>query len=83
MPADPSSAAFPIVAALMVPGSDIVVEGVMMNPLRTGLLTTLLEMGARIEFSTGASKAAKRSPTCGSARRADAASMCRPRARRR
>ena len=38
VPADPSSAAFPIVAALIVPGSDIVVEGVMMNPLRTGLL---------------------------------------------
>ena len=49
VPADPSSAAFPIVAALIVPGSDIVVEGVMMNPLRSGLLTTLLEMGARIE----------------------------------
>jgi 3-phosphoshikimate 1-carboxyvinyltransferase len=49
VPADPSSAAFPIVAALVTPGSDIVVEGVMMNPLRTGLLTTLLEMGARIE----------------------------------
>ncbi len=49
VPADPSSAAFPIVAALIVPGSDVVVEGVMMNPLRTGLLTTLIEMGARIE----------------------------------
>jgi 3-phosphoshikimate 1-carboxyvinyltransferase len=49
VPADPSSAAFPIVAALIVPGSDIVVEGVMMNPLRTGLLTTLKEMGALIE----------------------------------
>jgi 3-phosphoshikimate 1-carboxyvinyltransferase len=49
VPADPSSAAFPIVAALIAPGSDIVVEGVMMNPLRSGLLTTLLEMGARIE----------------------------------
>ncbi len=49
VPADPSSAAFPIVAALIVPGSDIVVEGVMMNPLRTGLLTTLAEMGAHIE----------------------------------
>ena len=41
VPGDPSSAAFPIVAALIVPGSDIVVEGVMMNPLRTGLLQTL------------------------------------------
>ncbi len=46
---DPSSAAFPLVAALIVPGSDIVIEGVMMNPLRIGLLTTLLEMGADIE----------------------------------
>ena len=50
VPADPSSAAFPIVAALIVPGSDIVIEGVMTNPLRTGLLTTLLEMGADIVF---------------------------------
>jgi 3-phosphoshikimate 1-carboxyvinyltransferase len=49
VPADPSSAAFPIVAALIVPGSDIVVEGVMMNPLRSGLLTTLVEMGADVE----------------------------------
>ena len=49
VPADPSSAAFPLVAALIVPGSDIVVEGMMMNPLRTGLLQTLFEMGARIE----------------------------------
>ena len=49
VPADPSSAAFPIVAALITPGSDIIVEGVMTNPLRSGLLTTLLEMGASIE----------------------------------
>jgi 3-phosphoshikimate 1-carboxyvinyltransferase len=49
VPGDPSSAAFPIVAGLIAPGSDIVVEGVMMNPLRTGLITTLLEMGARVE----------------------------------
>jgi 3-phosphoshikimate 1-carboxyvinyltransferase len=49
VPADPSSAAFPIVAALLVPGSDIVIENVMTNPLRTGLLTTLREMGAEIE----------------------------------
>ena len=48
VPADPSSAAFPIVAALIVPGSDIVVEGVMTNPLRSGLMTTLIEMGADI-----------------------------------
>lgn len=49
VPADPSSAAFPTVAALLVPGSDIVLEGVMMNPLRSGLVATLREMGARIE----------------------------------
>lgn len=48
VPADPSSAAFPIVAALIVPGSDIVIESVMTNPLRGGLLTTLREMGADI-----------------------------------
>ena len=51
VPADPSSAAFPIVAALIVPGSEVVVEGVMMNPLRTGLITTLREMGADIAES--------------------------------
>jgi 3-phosphoshikimate 1-carboxyvinyltransferase len=49
VPADPSSAAFPLVAALIVPGSEIVLEGVMLNPLRTGLLLTLKEMGASIE----------------------------------
>ncbi|MFO1150040.1 MAG: 3-phosphoshikimate 1-carboxyvinyltransferase [Alsobacter sp.] len=49
VPADPSSAAFPMVAALIVPGSDVVLEGVMLNPLRTGLITTLVEMGASIE----------------------------------
>jgi 3-phosphoshikimate 1-carboxyvinyltransferase len=49
VPADPSSAAFPLVAALIVPGSDLVLEGVMTNPLRAGLLATLLEMGAGIE----------------------------------
>ncbi|MDB5621133.1 3-phosphoshikimate 1-carboxyvinyltransferase [Tardiphaga sp.] len=51
VPADPSSAAFPIVAALVVPGSDIVLTDVMTNPLRTGLFTTLREMGASIEES--------------------------------
>lgn len=51
VPGDPSSAAFPIVAALLVPGSRVVVENVGLNPLRTGLFTTLREMGAvlRIE----------------------------------
>jgi 3-phosphoshikimate 1-carboxyvinyltransferase len=51
VPADPSSAAFPIVAALIVPGSEIVLTDVMTNPLRTGLFTTLREMGASIEES--------------------------------
>jgi 3-phosphoshikimate 1-carboxyvinyltransferase len=51
VPADPSSAAFPIVAALIVEGSDIVFSDVMTNPLRTGLFTTLREMGAHIEES--------------------------------
>lgn len=50
VPADPSSAAFPLAAALIVPGSAIVLEGVMMNPLRTGLFLTLREMGADIEM---------------------------------
>jgi 3-phosphoshikimate 1-carboxyvinyltransferase len=49
VPADPSSAAFPLVAALIVPGSDVIIEGMMMNPLRTGLLATLQEMRARID----------------------------------
>jgi 3-phosphoshikimate 1-carboxyvinyltransferase len=49
VPADPSSAAFPLVATLIVPGSELILEGVMMNPLRTGLLTTLKEMGAQFE----------------------------------
>ena len=51
VPADPSSAAFPIVAALIVEGSDVTLSDVMTNPLRTGLFTTLREMGAFIEES--------------------------------
>ncbi len=49
VPSDPSSAAFPLVAALVAPGSDLVIASVMTNPLRTGLLTTLIDMGAAIE----------------------------------
>ena len=49
VPADPSSAAFPLVAALIVPDSDLTLTDVMTNPLRTGLFTTLREMGASIE----------------------------------
>lgn len=50
VPADPSSAAFLIAAALIVPGSDVTLEGVLVNPTRTGLYTTLKEMGADLEF---------------------------------
>ncbi|MER8684735.1 3-phosphoshikimate 1-carboxyvinyltransferase [Mesorhizobium sp. M1405] len=50
VPGDPSSAGFPLVAALIVPGSDITIENVLMNPTRTGLLLTLQEMGARIDI---------------------------------
>jgi 3-phosphoshikimate 1-carboxyvinyltransferase len=49
VPADPSSAAFPLVAALIVAGSDVILSDVMTNPLRTGLFTTLRDMGASIE----------------------------------
>ncbi len=49
VPADPSSAAFPLVAALLVPGSEVILTDVMTNPLRTGLIVTLREMGADIE----------------------------------
>jgi 3-phosphoshikimate 1-carboxyvinyltransferase len=50
VPGDPSSAAFPLVAALIVPGSDVILEGIGINPTRTGLLDSLLEMGADIAF---------------------------------
>ncbi|MBK1696124.1 3-phosphoshikimate 1-carboxyvinyltransferase [Rhodovibrio salinarum] len=48
VPADPSSAAFPLVAGLLVPGSRVELPAVGMNPHRTGLLTTLREMGAAL-----------------------------------
>ncbi|MFC6490746.1 3-phosphoshikimate 1-carboxyvinyltransferase [Nitratireductor sp. GCM10026969] len=48
VPGDPSSAAFPLVAALIVPGSDVTIENVLMNPTRTGLILTLQQMGADI-----------------------------------
>ncbi len=49
VPGDPSSAAFPVVAALLTPGSEIVVKGITLNPHRAGLYTTLIEMGGDIE----------------------------------
>jgi 3-phosphoshikimate 1-carboxyvinyltransferase len=48
VPCDPSSAAFPLVAALIVPGSEVRIPGVLLNPRRTGLIDTLREMGADI-----------------------------------
>ena len=48
VPGDPSSAAFPIVAALILPGSDVVIENVGLNPHRIGLIDTLIEMGGAI-----------------------------------
>jgi 3-phosphoshikimate 1-carboxyvinyltransferase len=50
VPRDPSSAAFPTCAALIVDGSDITVPGVSQNLTRNGLYLTLVEMGARIDF---------------------------------
>lgn len=50
IPGDPSSAAFPLVAALLCPGSEVRIEGVLVNPLRIGLIGTLREMGAEIRF---------------------------------
>jgi len=50
VPGDISSAAFPIVAALVTEGSDVTIENVGMNALRTGIVTSLLEMGADIAF---------------------------------
>lgn len=49
VPGDPSSAAFPMVAALITPGSDIVLENIMLNPHRDGLIHVLRDMGGQIE----------------------------------
>ena len=49
VPGDPSSAAFFIVAALIVPGSDLVIENVGLNPTRAGIVTVLKQMGGSIE----------------------------------
>ncbi|SDB68617.1 3-phosphoshikimate 1-carboxyvinyltransferase [Belnapia rosea] len=48
VPGDPSSAAFPLVAALLVPGSHLTLANIGLNPLRTGLFATLREMGAEL-----------------------------------
>ncbi len=51
VPADPSSAAFLVVGALITKGSDITINNVGINPARTGLFTTLIEMGGKIDFN--------------------------------
>lgn len=51
VPSDPSSAAFPIVAALLTPGSKIVAEAVLLSPTRAGLYETLIEMGAKLTIT--------------------------------
>jgi 3-phosphoshikimate 1-carboxyvinyltransferase len=51
VPGDPSSAAFPLAAGLIVPGSEVTVEGVMLNALRTGLFDTWIEMGADLTIA--------------------------------
>jgi 3-phosphoshikimate 1-carboxyvinyltransferase len=53
VPADFSSAAFFVVAALLVPGSEVALEDVGLNPTRTGLLTILARMGAEVEVEDG------------------------------
>lgn len=50
VPGDPSSAAFPLVAALILPGSDVTLTNIGLNPHRIGLIETLLEMGANIQI---------------------------------
>lgn len=50
VPGDPSSAAFIAAAALIVPGSEVTIEGVLVNPTRTGFYLTLQEMGGDVAF---------------------------------
>jgi len=63
VPGDPSSSAFAIVAALIVPGSDVTLTGVMDNPARTGLIETLREMGADLTVEPGPDMAGERTMT--------------------
>ena len=51
VPADPSSSSFAVVAGLIVPGSDVTVKDVLLNPTRAGLFETLIEMGADLTIS--------------------------------
>ncbi|MCB1531120.1 MAG: 3-phosphoshikimate 1-carboxyvinyltransferase [Rhodospirillales bacterium] len=60
VPADPSSAAFPVVAAVLTEGSDIFLPNIGMNPRRDGLYVSLLEMGADITFENERTEAGER-----------------------
>ncbi len=60
VPGDISSAAFPLAAALLVPGSEIRLTDVGVNPLRTGLITTLIDMGAEIVLENERAAAGER-----------------------
>ncbi|MCC2110444.1 MAG: 3-phosphoshikimate 1-carboxyvinyltransferase, partial [Hyphomicrobiales bacterium] len=60
VPADPSSAAFPLVAALIVPGSEITIENIMLNPTRCGLIDTLIEMGADLSVENAREEGGER-----------------------
>ncbi len=66
VPGDPSSAAFPIVAALLIPGSDLLIRNVGLNPLRTGFLTSLQEMGAQLAIEDVRREGGEPSAICGS-----------------
>ena len=57
VPADISSAAFPIAAALIIPGSNLLIRNVGMNPLRAGLIKTLQEMGGKITIENSRGEA--------------------------
>ena len=71
-----------MVAALIVPGSDVIVTDVMTNPLRTGLITTLREMGADIETFNLRSDVGEEMADFRVRASRSTASTCRPSARR-
>ncbi len=60
VPGDPSSAAFPLAAALITPGSDVTVEGVLLNPLRIGFFDTLRDMGADLTIANARDESGER-----------------------
>ncbi len=83
VPSDPSSAAFTIVAALIVEGSDVVVRNVMLNPTRTGLIDTLIEMGGDIAIENRRTVGGEEVGDIHVRSSGSRASRCRQRGRRR